>query len=128
MHKFGVALRTACVAPKPHWSSAAPPTAPTSPTAPQSLKPYGYRLTLRGGGLLSSRLFAYAIGDRGAAITSNSAGVIRIENSGNSFVVGVVRLARRVALLKDCEHLDDQTHQTPRRRSSRSMRGVALEI
>jgi outer membrane immunogenic protein len=82
-----------------------------------SLKPrYGYRLTLRGGGLLTSRLFAYAIGGYGGHRyrLSNSAGVIGIEDSGNSFVVGVgaeYRLARRVGLRFDYKHLDNQTHE-----------------
>jgi outer membrane immunogenic protein len=82
-----------------------------------ALKPrYGYRLTLRGGGLLAPRLFAYGIGGYGGHRyrVSNSAGVIGIENSGSSFIVGAgaeYRLARRAGLRFDYKHLDNQTHE-----------------
>jgi outer membrane immunogenic protein len=81
------------------------------------LKPrYGYRLTLRGGGLLFPRLFAYAIGGYGGQRyrLTNSAGVIGIEDKGSSFVVGAgveYRLSRRAGLRFNYRHLDNQTHE-----------------
>jgi outer membrane immunogenic protein len=81
------------------------------------LKPrYGYRLTLHGGGLLTKRIFAYAIGGYGGQRyrLSNSAGVIGIEDSGSSFVVGAgaeYRLSRRAGLRFDYRHLDNQAHE-----------------
>jgi outer membrane immunogenic protein len=82
-----------------------------------ALKPrWGYRLTLRGGALLGSRLFAYAIGGYGGHRyrVSNSAGVTGVEESGSSFIVGAgaqYRLSRRAGLRFDYRHLDNQTHE-----------------
>ena len=81
------------------------------------LKPrYGYRLTLHGGALLGSKLFAYVIGGYGGHHyrVSNSAGVTGIEESGSSFVVGAgaeYRLLRRAGLRFNYRHLDNQTHE-----------------
>jgi outer membrane immunogenic protein len=82
-----------------------------------ALKPrYGYRLTLRGGAVIGSRIFVYATGGYGGNRyrVSNSAGVASVDESGSSFIVGggvEYRLSRNVGLRLDFKHVDNQTNQ-----------------
>jgi len=82
-----------------------------------ALKPrHGYRLTLRAGALLGSRLFGYASAGYGGNRyrVGNSAGVTDVDGSASSFVVGTgaeYRLSRRFGLRIDYKHVDNQTHQ-----------------